>query len=107
MTENETRASTILIGEGVSNKEPSEEMRFLIALINWKRQYLARKGLAPRRVYMHYKTARILYGGLHTPNMVTVIPKGRERVATVCGLEIIECGSLPPGKVDIGCDEME
>lgn len=94
-------------GAGLSvryQQQITEEVRLLLSIIEWKRYQLEKAGFTPRRVYMSFRTKRRLAGGLYTPNVLTVVPHGRERRETVLGLDIYEVAGMTDDTVDIGCD---
>ena len=94
-------------GAGLSveyRQQLTEEVRLLLSIIEWKRYQLESAGFQPRRVYMSFRTKRRLAGGLYTPNVLTVVPHGKERRETVLGLDIYEVAGMTDDTVDIGCD---
>ena len=108
MTEHEAETVTMTRTEAGATityrKEPTDEVRLLLEIIQWKRTQYLGMGLEPKRVYMSYRTKRKLHGGLYTPNFVVTVPHGNERRDTIFGLDIYEVADMPDMVADIGCD---
>lgn len=97
--------ATTAVQAQARDEKLNQEAKFLLEIIRYKAWKLRRAGLEPKRVYMSTRTKMRLERGIYHGGAVVVVPNGRDRVPTVCGLTIHECNDLLDGFVDVAGDD--